>query len=311
MERFLGPHQPRPTMYAAQENLQLVAPSSSCPVKNRHIKKYFGHYDTASGEFVLNGSKIRFQFPRAVVAPPVEATNGSTKEASKPNPSNSTRAAELHVSDTVAQNLLLHLLGALKRSFYASRVRSLPALMLPDAFPRLRSITQFNMPHANGISLQNLLSRYNCSFFFTIFFYSFMNVGSDSEHPVLSLSSLLVLLRTAETSDEAKNIDSLISDIQSAHERGIVCKAMRLANLSIVRSKHTEALALLNKVAMLDPRYGAAHTLLSALHHNRRAYKDSVWWAQLAIKRDPSQHCAFRPLAVSQEQLVGGEWTSE
>ena len=133
----------------------------------------------------------------------------------------------------------------------------------------------------------------------------------DLEHPVLNLSNLLLLLRTAETTDEAKNIDSLVNDIQSAHDSGIVCKAMRLANLSIVRGKSAEALTILNKVALLDPRFSYAHTLLSALHHNRRAYKDSIWWAQLAIKRDPSQYNAYRPLAVSQEHLVGGEWMNE
>jgi tetratricopeptide (TPR) repeat protein len=121
------------------------------------------------------------------------------------------------------------------------------------------------------------------------------------------MSDLLLLLRTAETTDEAKNIDSLINDIQSAHDSSIVSKAMRLANLNIIRGKSTEALSILNKVALLDPRFSYALTLLSALHHNRREYKDSVMWAQFAIKRDPSQYNAYRPLAVSQEHLVGGK----
>jgi len=146
IERFLGPNQPRPSMYAAQENLQLVAPSSSCPVKNRFIKKEFGGYNSVSGEFVLNSAKARFQFPRAVASPvPVEASTG--------NSAASPRSVEMHAGDVIAQNLLLHLLGAMKRSFYASRARSLPTLILPDeygSFPRLRNFTKFNISRVNG-----------------------------------------------------------------------------------------------------------------------------------------------------------------
>lgn len=115
----------------------------------------------------------------------------------------------------------------------------------------------------------------------------------------------MVLLRTAETTTEAKNVDLLISDIHGAHDSSDICKALRLANLSIIRKKpEEEAINLLKKVILMDTRFSVAHTLLSALHHNRNAYKESIWWAKEAIKQDPTQFNAYRPMAVSQEHLI-------
>lgn len=292
-------------MYAAQENLELLAPSSSCPVKNRHLKHHFTGYDPRSGEFGLS-SRLRFQFPRSADAQVVdESHNASASETSAtsiPRAVNANSGKERESSDMLAQNLLLHLLGAMKLSFCASRNRSLPVHLLPDTFPRLRSITQYSIRNSDGKK-----HIYNLHINRRMVMLILCHADLDPLQPVLSLASLMVLLRTAETSDEARNIECLIHDIHSAHNRSAVSKAMRLANLEISQKNPSGALQLLSKVALLDPSYGIAQTKMSALHHNGGKYKEAIYWAQQALRRDPSQYYAYRPLAVSQEQLGGGK----
>lgn len=137
LQKSWGSNQMYPNLYAAQENLQLMTPSSSCPVRNRYIKSYFGGYNATSGEFDLKGSKLRFQFPRALASPPM--TEGTVNNSIPPPQ----QVNELHAGDAVAQNLLLHLLAAMKRSFNESRIGGVNHQLI-DNFPRLRKINKLS-----------------------------------------------------------------------------------------------------------------------------------------------------------------------